>query len=379
MEGSDRVIDAEGPEPLHSRLLATISRGAGASLPDGEFESLALALFAYQFERNPIYRAFCEARGATPGTVRRSSEIPAIPTDAFRAAPLVCGDPADAVVTFRTSGTTRGTEQRGVHHLLDTDLYRASLSEGFRHALLPDRHRIRVLSMVASANEVPDSSLSFMVDTVIERFGTAESDFFASADALDTERLIETLAETSRGPEPVLLVGTSIAFAHLFERLDAGGRVLRMPAGSRAMDTGGFKGHRREIGRDELFRLASRLLGLPATHIVNEYGMTEMSSQLYDGVVGAERRRGAERRHRGPGWVRAVAVDAETLEPVVGDEVGIIRYLDLANLYSVAALQTADIGRVMPDGVLLLGRSTGAPPRGCSLAMEELLELLGGE
>ncbi len=106
--------------------------------------------------------------------------------------------------------------------------------------------------------------------------------------------------------------------------------------------------------------------------------MTEMSSQLYDGAAGSAPALGAPRVHRGPGWVRTVAVDPETLQPVTPGKTGILRHLDLANVHSVAALQTADLGVVREDGAIELhGRATGAEARGCSIAVDELLEVMG--
>src|SRR5690606_14539112 len=105
---------------LEALLLAVIRRGAGASLPASEFDALARAVFTHQFACNPIYRAYCEARGKTPTSLDGWEDVPAVPTDAFKAAPLSCGDPAAAEVVFRTSGTTRGSERRGTHYMLDT-------------------------------------------------------------------------------------------------------------------------------------------------------------------------------------------------------------------------------------------------------------------
>src|SRR5690606_33965918 len=144
------------------------------------------------------------------------------------------------------------------------------------------------------------------------------------------------------------------------------------PAGSRVMDTGGFKGHSRAVPRDELYAGIQARLRVPPAWVVNEYGMTEMSSQFYDGPAGAAG--GAEGRvHRGPPWVRSVACDPAALAPLPPGRVGVLRHCDLGKLDSVMGLQPAGLGEVRGAGLRLLGRAGGAEARGCSIAMDELL------
>jgi hypothetical protein len=371
-----RAENAAHRAGLLERLLALIERGATARLADAEFEELALAVFAHQFACNAPYRAYCAARAATPATVANSLDVPAVPTDAFKAADLVCGDPADAAAVFRTSGTTAGRERRGTHYLLDTALYLAALRVGFRDHLVPDRGRIRILSLVPAASERPDSSLSFMVDEILRRYGAPGSGTYVEAGGLVLDGFLEAVAAAVAAKEPVLIAGTSFAFVHLLDALAATALKVALPAGSRAMDTGGVKGLSREVGREELYTLLERRLGIPQDMVVNEYGMTEMSSQLYDGVAG-QAGDAASRTHAPPAWVRSVAVDPETLRPLSDGQVGILKHLDLANLDSVMALQTADLGRVREGRVELLGRAEGAAERGCSIAMDELLQVIG--
>jgi hypothetical protein len=362
---------------LSGQLLPVIERGSDEPLPEAEFNALALEVFAYQFERGAIYRGFCTARGALPGTVQHWTAIPAVPVDAFRAAPLVAGDSSHVTKVFRTSGTTGGLAARGEHHLLDTGLYKAALRQGFRRALLPRGDRLRILALVPPPEEVPDSSLSFMLGDVIETLGSGASDFFAGANGLRVGDLLSALESAIAADEAVLIAGTSFSYVHLLDELASRGLVLRLPEGSRAMDTGGFKGRSRTVARDELYTGIQHRLGIPLPMIVNEYGMTEMSSQFYDGVAGHAPGLGEPRFHRGPGWVRSVAVDPESLAPLPAGEAGILRHLDLANLYSVAALQTSDWGTITDLGIELAGRAPGATPRGCSLALEELLQRIG--
>jgi hypothetical protein len=361
--------------PLRDRLLALVGRGAGEPLSDDDCGALALEVNEHQYHCNDPYRAACERRGATPEKVRHWAEVPAVPTDAFRSAALVCGDPAHAAAAFRTSGTTAGAERRGTHYFPDLALYDAALAAGFRAHLLPDGARLPILALLPSPTDAPDSSLSHMLGEGVREMGAEGSRFFVNADGLQVEQTIRALHAATDAGEAVLVAGTSFAFVHLIDALRARGERIVLPPGSRGMDTGGFKGRSRTVERGELYAELTEVLGIGAEWWVNEYGMTEMSSQFYDGRAGTAGEV-AGRIHRGPPWVRTRAYDPETLAPVQEGEVGVLRHWDLANLDSVMALQTADLGRVVPGGFQILGRAQGAEARGCSIAMDELLSAL---
>jgi hypothetical protein len=366
-------IDAE---ELKQRLLSVIARGAHAPLDDAELDALALGVFAHQYACNAPYRAYCDRRGATPETVRGWADVPAVPTDAFKAAPLVCGDPAAAAATFRTSGTTQGSERRGTHVVPDLALYDAALRSGFSAHLLPDSARLRILSLVPSPEELPDSSLSHMIGEVMRDFAAEGSGWFVdAAGGIATHRLRDALRQAEADGEPVCIPGTAFAFVHWLDALAAAGERFHLPEGSRVMDTGGFKGRSREVTREELYAAIHDRLGVAPAWCVNEYGMTEMSSQFYDGAAGSAAAP-AERLHHSPAWVRTQAADPETLRPLPHGETGVLRHWDLANLNSVMAIQTADLGFTTPDGFRVLGRARGAEARGCSIAMDELLSAI---
>ncbi len=369
-------MDAERG-PLRAELTRAFADGADTTWPDERFDTLARRIFHYQFERVPAYGAYCRRRGATPDRVNHWTGIPAVPTAAFKEVALAAGGGADAQAVFRTSGTTRGRERRGVHHILELALYHGSLIAAFQAFLLPDGAHLPILSLVPRAIDVPDSSLSHMVDTLMERLGKAGGGHYADpAGGLDDVRLDPDLDAHEAAGTPVLLLGTSLAFAHWLDRLSAAGRRHRLPLGSRLMDTGGFKGRRRQVDAAELRHAYGDRLGVPDDHCVNEYGMTEMLSQLYDAALRDAVRGGAgePRRKQGPPWVRSLVVDPETLEPLPEGSEGLLRHVDLANLDGVAAIQTEDFARSTGDGLLLLGRAAGAPPRGCSIAMDLLIE-----
>ncbi|MCW5558057.1 MAG: hypothetical protein KIT22_09550, partial [Verrucomicrobiae bacterium] len=142
------------------------------------------------------------------------------------------------------------------------------------------------------------------------------------------------------------------------------GQRLELPPGSRAMETGGYKGRSRTLTRSELHGAIRECLGIGPEFIVSEYGMSELSSQAYDGVAGATNE---PRVFRLPPWARAVVVSAETGREVAEGEAGLLRLLDLANVGSVMAVQTADLAIRRGDGFELLGRAPASEARGCSL------------
>lgn len=366
------MLDAPG-RTLRDALVEAFAAGADPPPDADPFERLALRVFAYAFEHVPAYRAYCQARGREPEAASSWLDPPAVPTAAFKELPLIAAG-ATAERVFRTSGTTRGAEQRGEHAVADLSLYRASLRPAFRAFLLPDDARLPFLSLMPPAAELADSSLAFMIDDVMATFGDEGSACFADAAGLDYPRLETAIEAAVSDDRPVLLLGTSAAFIHWMDRLGAAGRTYALPPGSRLMDTGGYKGRGRRVPREQLRRGYARHLGLDPRACINEYGMTEMLSQLYDTSL---REPSApiepDAPKRGPWWVRSVAVDPETLEPLPAGRTGLLRHFDLANLGGVPAIQTEDLGRIEPDGLVLEGRAGGAPPRGCSIAMDLLL------
>jgi len=197
-------------------------------------------------------------------------------------------------------------------------------------------------------------------------------------EGLDAERLADRLAAAERAGTPVALLGTTLAFVHLIDWMERGARRFRLPPGSRLMDTGGFKGSGREVEPGNLLLAYRERLAIDAAHRVNEYGMTEMCSQFYTTAL-RDSARGAPARdgHSVPPWVRTRAVDPDTLEPLGPGAVGILQHFDLANVGSVTAIQTEDLGVVEDGRFTLLGRSPGAAPRGCSIAMDMLLQDTG--
>ena len=326
--------------PLETMLLAWLRR------PDTRSPGEALTeLHAFHFCRNAAYRAFCRSLGV-PEQVADWRQIPSVPQDAFKHADLRSFPPEETIKTFRTSGTTG--EGFGQHHFRTLGVYEAAVREGWRHAGLPSGP---FLVIAPHPDEAPHSSLSHMLATLAPREA-----FIAPGGEIDLDRLRSVTTS-------VCLLGTALGFLHLCEQL--GTEQLVLPPGSTAMETGGYKGSGRDISRAELYGSISRTLGIAPEDIINEYGMTELSSQFYA--------RGPHGRHHGPPWARAVVADPVTLQEVGEGETGILLVYDAANVGSVTGIRTQDLA-IRRDGAFeLLGRDPAALPRGCSRAADEWL------
>lgn len=328
------------------------------------FPGWASRLFRFQFEGIPAYRRYCERLGIVPDDSPDWSGIPAVATSLFRTHDLCAFPAGEATRTFRTSGTTAGA--RGRHLLRTLAYYEASLVPPFVRHVLHDGAAPRWISLVPDAADLPDSSLSHMVSALMAGLGAPGSAGCADGGRLDVGAAWRHLAAARADGVPVLVFGTALAWMDLLDHPPPAGVPPRLPLppGSRAVETGGFKGRRREASRGELHRALERRLGLGRDAVFSEYGMTELGSQLYS--------RGGGPFHPPP-WLRVLAIDPGTGRPAGAGAPGLLRFVDLANAESVLAVQTEDLGRVdAGGGVTLLGRAPGAPPRGCSLTAEEM-------
>jgi hypothetical protein len=343
-------------------------RTGGPGCTDDRFEAHALAVFTYQVERNDPYRRFAESLGFGPARKPASwRDIPAVPASAFKEATLATFDVAQAELVFATSGTTG--DRSGKHYVEHARLYDAALLAGFDRFMLPDRPKLRYLNLVPNPSSRPHSSLGYMMGEVSVLRGDGKAGYFLGDDDVDVDGFVRALEAAVRENAPVCIAATAFAFAALLEGLDAHAKTFVAPAGSRIMETGGFKGRARVVERSELYRGLTRTLGVPDSAIVAEYGMTELLSQYYDSPAS---RHTATRVKVAPPWLRPLVVDANGHE-VPSGEIGYLRHVDLANRSSVVAIETEDRGYRSGEGIVLLGRDADAPLRGCSLDAEDLV------
>ncbi len=329
---------------LTARVIAFITAPSAA-----DFDALALAAHRHQYTANPPYRRFVDRLGVTP---THWTEIPAVPASAFRDSVLCCG-PAARV--YESSGTTEGLEHRARHHVADVAVYRAAALAGFARAWLPGNTRRPFVVAAPERTTHPASSLGEMVSWVRETHATEGPSSFLGPDGLDVEGLASAL--DAMDGRPIVLLAVTSALLRLVDHARRVNRRWILPSGSVVVDTGGCKGYGEDLSRATVLERYHERLDVPATSVLNEYGMTELCSQLY--AWGTE-------PHRPPPWLRTLVCDPATGRERPLGEPGLLRHVDLANAHSAVVVQTEDVGRAVDGGIVLLGRAAEATARGCS-------------
>jgi Acyl-protein synthetase, LuxE len=359
---------------VYSKVLDFIQNPVPAS-----FEALALEVFRHQFATVACYRDYCLGLGVRAESVRSLEEVPAVSAVAFKHAKLVDADAVDSpsALVFLTSGTTNGRNGRGRHFVPYPEIYRASAIAHLDRMLFPDRRRTWMLALHPTANRMPESSLARMITWCIEHFGTGRALCVADRRAVDLERAMDFLREAEAKRQAVCLLGTTASFGALFGSLRGQGRAIRLPYGSRLMDTGGAKGQVAPLDAEAVVSEAGFLLGINPSLVINEYGMTEMCSQLYDATAfnsGADTPPG-QRSKVAPPWLRVAVIDPITLKPVGDGAIGLLSFFDLANVGSVSALLTEDLAKITNGAVQVLGRASTGEARGCAMGIESFAAL----
>lgn len=333
---------------------------------EADFNQLALQLFAWQFEHNLPYARFARQRGRTPLTVKQWRQIPAVPITAFKDLALSCRPVAEIPHIFMTSGTTGTGRGRSYHPTLA--VYDRSMLINFRQRFMAGYPRLPMAILFPHSSELPNSSLAHYLTLAMQECGTPDSEVMVDAQGLKLPRLIAALEQAQASGQPYALLGASYSFVHLLDELARQQRRFRLPPGSRILDTGGFKGQSREVAAEAFYSALQQTLGVPRSHCINMYGMTELSTQFYD--AGNEI---CPPVKSGPHWIRTRVVNPLTGADVPEGETGVLVHHDLAHFNSVSAILTEDAGVMVPGGFQLLGRVAGADAKGCSLAMESFL------
>lgn len=339
----DRLVDA---------VIARIRAGDDAAWSDQAVLRLATAVARAQHRYNP------DVLPEPPASVETLAMLPCVTTDAFRFSRVAALPPdLEPVAVYLTSGTT--AHYRGRHSLYRTDIYEASALAAFDRLVLARRPLERLIALVPEARAAPHSSLSAMVDQFARLRFAGRTDYAVAPGGLDTSRLERAFARAMEDGGRTLLFTTTLAAVALLER-DAGGRL---PDGSLILTTGGPKGLGTAADPKAVEeRLAARF---PGAAVGAEFGMTELLSQGY---------RLSGEAFELPPWCRVLAIDPATGRPCRPGHVGLLRFVDLANVQSAVVVQTADLGVALARGGAFeyRGRAAGAVVRGCSLTFEEL-------
>jgi hypothetical protein len=359
-----------------------------SSSDDGDFLELAHRILLHQWKASPFLARYLTARSWSPTQpVHTLTDLPAVSTAAFRGAPIQDWPKGGPV--FHTSGTTGS--QTGIHAMADTQIYDKAASRTFGHFVLGIDSRTgpspvsghdtwQFVSLLPPPSLAPHSSLVHMMALVARKFSATPPLWLAEPGPRLTHASLQRwkeclLSASTPSSQPWLVAGPAFAFVQLLElhgwREDDPDKEPRwpLPPGSRIMETGGFKGRTREIERTEFHALLSRVFQVPLECVINEYGMTELTSQFYDRTLLDGHN--TEWKSSSP-WLRAWPVDPLTGRPCKPGHVGLLRVADLGNLDSAVIVQTEDQAIAREDSAFrLLGRVLQAPFRGCSLPFEQ--------
>lgn len=321
--------------------------------PSVEFEEKALDIFRYQKTHNKVYHRFCEAIGITEAS--SINDIPFLPIKAFKDAQILTEGAAprlsESTLKFESSGTSG--MQRSTHFVLDPDVYRSSIIKGMNHFYELDNYVI--LAYTPGYAENPNSSLVWMLNTLIERESSGLSRFLPIGKVVNQE----LLSEISDVGKKVMLFGAAFGLLDLIEL-----KSPKLPVDSIILETGGMKTHRREMTKVALHEKLAVSFELPKESIHSEYGMTELLSQAYS--------RGSEWFECVP-WMRVSIRNPQNPMEIVpfGDE-GLIAIIDLANIHSCAFMLTGDKGKQREDGQFqVLGRWNPVNLRGCNFLIDD--------
>jgi hypothetical protein len=311
---------------------------------EDEFRCLAMDVFRYQAGENPLYNRYIRMLGKAPESVREPEEIPFFPVEFFREHRVITGK-GEPQLVFESSGTTSSRASR--HFVLEEEIYRESYLRGFR-LFFGSPSDYCILALMPSYPDRMHSSLVYMAGGLIRLSGQTGGGFYLDRPG----ELLECIRELEDSGRRYLLLGLSFALADLAES-----HPMKLKH-AMVMETGGMKGHRKEMTREELHGLLKQAFGL--SRVYSEYGMTELLSQAWstaDGIFHC------------PPWMRIMIRDPyDPLSPMSRESSGGINIIDLANIRSCSFIATQDIGRLTPDGGFeVLGRFDSSDIRGCNL------------
>lgn len=309
-----------------------------------QFEKIALKVFRYQYENNKVYHEFCNFLKTDPHKVKSIQQIPFLPIQFFKSHEVI-SNTHEIQETFTSSGTTGMITSK--HLVTDVTLYEESYRKGFSE-FYGNIEDYVVLALLPSYLEREGSSLIYMVKDLIELSNHPESGFYLN----NHDELITELITLEKAGQNVILIGVTFALLDLIEK-----QQFKLQH-TIIMETGGMKGRRKEMIREELHDQLCEGFGVSAIH--SEYGMTELLSQAYslgNGVFEC------------PAWMQILVRDTEDALTYIPDgKTGGINVIDLANINSCSFIATQDLGKKNPNNSFeVLGRFDNSDIRGCNL------------
>lgn len=309
-----------------------------------EFQRITMKVYRFQYENNAVYKQFCDLLKRTPETVKNTLDIPFLPIEFFKSKTIISSN-SPIQTTFTSSGTTGMITSK--HNVVDLSIYESSYLKAFSQ-FYGNIEDYAVLALLPSYLEREGSSLIYMVDDLIKSSNHPDSGFYLH----NYDELAKKLIDLDNEGQNVLLIGVTYALLDLIENYPFNLKNTII------METGGMKGKRKEMIREELHQLLCKGFGVSKIH--SEYGMTELLSQAYslgDGVFEC------------PPWMDIIIRDTEdALSFVDYGKTGGVNVIDLANIYSCSFIATQDLGKKYNNQSFeILGRFDHSDIRGCNL------------
>lgn len=314
---------------------------------DKEFSNLAIEIFNYQYQTNRVYQNFCKLLKVNPSAITSSEKIPFLPIEFFKTQEVICGDTFFETI-FLSSGTSG--ENQSKHYVKDIEVYRQSFVKGFEqfYGQLTD---YCFLALLPSYMEREGSSLIYMTEYLVKHSNHPLSGFYLN----NYDELIKTIATLKQQKQKTILIGVSFALLDLAEQhqLDLSDIII--------METGGMKGRRKEMTRNELHSIYKERFNVKEIH--SEYGMTELLSQAYSKGNGI---------FKTPNWMKILIREPnDPFNLLNPNKTGGINVIDLANYNSCSFIATQDLGKTFDDNSFeVLGRFDNTDLRGCNLLIQ---------
>lgn len=308
---------------------------------NNSFEALALDIFRFQANNNSVYKTYLKFLDINPDDIKESNQIPYLPIEFFKHQDVVC-EPNNIDSVFTSSGTG-GAQSKHIIH--DVSIYHKSFTSGFEH-FYGNIEDYTVLALLPSYLERPGSSLIYMCKKLIKHSAKKESGFYLNG----RQELNDLLLELEQQNRKTLLIGVSFALLDFVEK-----HPVRLK-NTIVMETGGMKGRREEMVREQLHSILCTQFNVSKIH--SEYGMTELLSQAYSKGSGI---------FECPPWMRVTCRDAN--DPLsTNKKSGGINIIDLANVYSCSFIASQDLGKIHDNNTFeVLGRFDSSDIRGCNL------------
>jgi hypothetical protein len=351
---------------LTDEVLGYIEAGVDAEVPD--FDGACLRMFALHYEVNPIFREFCDAKRVRPGAVSRWQDVPMVYNDVFKTH-LVASFPLEqAVMGCLTGGTTSLTQRGRIFRDEGGKRLVFGANRQMTHSyLFPDfeaGRRCRILILAPSPELAPSMGMAIGMDQTRRAFGTPDSAFLLGKSGVDVDSLLRALRESEASGVPVALIGATAAYVYFFQACRRKRWSFRLPPGSRICDGGGYRGRFGVVTRDDYYAMVEEILGIPGSHCVNVLGEAETATNLFDDAL-RRHAKGLPPRKRTrpvPPWSRVLAMSIDGLKPLPDGEVGLLAHWDLANVPTVLAVLTDNLGYTTDGG------------RGCEMVGRAKLE-----